>query len=102
MNKVKYEVENHKNSSSGQGMELSPDEYHTFAVYWDENGYTYYVDGKEDGHNPSPVSKVPQFILLSTEVNGYRVGATASVEARLAVGDTFVVDYVRVFDATEE
>ncbi len=89
----------HKMASAGEGMDISLDEYHVFGMLWDENGYTFYVDGVEDGHIDSPVSKTPQFILLSTEVNGYRTNEkTATNEARSAVGDTFVVDYVRVFD----
>ena len=74
-------------------------------MLWMPEGYTFYVDGKQDGKTiAAPVSHVPQFILLSTEVNGYRSSAhTASDEARAAAksGDTFVVDYVRVFDVLE-
>lgn len=89
----------HQSACCGDGMDISVDEYHTFGMLWDENGYTFYVDGVEDGHVDSPVSHIPQFIMLSTEVNGYRsAGHAASDEARAAVGDTFVVDYVRVFD----
>ena len=45
------------------------------------------------------MSHTPQFILISTEVNGYRwKQRSATDEARAAVGDTFVVDHVRVFD----
>ena len=91
--------EDHKQANAGHGMELSLDEYHVFGMLWEEDGYTFYVDGKEDGKTASPVSHIPQFILISTEVNGYRQKErTATEEARLAVGDEFIVDYVRVFD----
>lgn len=89
----------HKYKNAGNGLELDLEVYHTFGMEWNENGYTFYVDGKEDGHVDGPVSHVPQFILISTEVKGYREKEqTATEEAKLAVGDTFVVDYVRVFD----
>lgn len=89
----------HEAAVCGEGMDISLDEYHRFGMLWDENGYTFYVDGVEDGHVSSPVSHIPQFILISTEVNGYRAAAhTATDEARAAVGDEFIVDYVRVFD----
>ena len=56
-----------------------------------------------DGHTGTDkigVSEVPSFILISTEVKGYRNAENAPTEeAKLAVGDTFTVDYVRVFDA---
>ncbi|MBQ8509563.1 MAG: glycoside hydrolase family 16 protein [Clostridia bacterium] len=90
----------HVRVDTGKGASgLNLDEYHTFAMLWNEDGYTYYIDGVEDGHVDGPVSQIPQFILISTEVQGYR-GANhcASDAAKLAVGDTFVVDYVRVFD----
>lgn len=90
----------HKAAIAGKGAEgLSLDEYHTFAVEWNEDGYTFYIDGVCDGHTDGPVSKIPQFILLTTEVHGYRTAAhCASPQAKLAVGDKFIVDYVRVFD----
>ena len=70
-------------------------------MLWTEEGYTFYVDGIEDGHSSSPVSKTPQFILLSTEVNGYRsdeYAPTKEAKAAAKAGDEFIVDYVRVFD----
>ncbi len=96
--------EDHKDKIAGEGMELSTDEYHTFGMLWTKEGYTFYVDGKEDGHIEGPVSHRPQFILISTEVKGYRDKIhTATEEARQAAkeGDCFVVDYVRVFDKVE-
>ena len=59
------------------------------------------MDGKEDGHIPGPISKIPQFILISTEPRGYRMEdhrPTAEAFEAARVGDTFAVDYVRVFD----
>ncbi len=83
----------------GKGATLSLDEYHYFGMLWTEEGYTFYIDGKEDGHSNEYVSSAEEFILLSTEVNGYREQAmTATDEARKAVGDQFIVDHVRVFD----
>ncbi len=91
--------DDHMEADAGTGMDISPDEFHTFGMLWTPEGYTFYVDGKEDGHVSAPVSKIPQFILLSTEVNGYRQKELAPTEeAKRAVGDEFVVDYVRVFD----
>ncbi|MBR2467329.1 MAG: glycoside hydrolase family 16 protein [Clostridia bacterium] len=84
------------------GKDVSREAWHTFGLLWDESGYTFYVDGEEDGRITEPVSKTPQFILISTEVQGYRrEDHTPTKEARAAVGDTFLVDYVRVFDIIE-
>ncbi len=85
------------------GMEGMDDgEYHTFGLLWDESGYTFYVDGKADGKIEKNISHCPQFILISTEVDGYRHASHAPTEAAYhAIGDTFLVDYVRVFDVIE-
>ena len=91
--------EDHQERVTGGNFEVNLEEYHTFGMLWTEEGYTFYVDGKEDGHIDGPVSKTPQFILLSTEVDGYRKKLHGPTEeAKLAVGDQFIVDYVRVFD----
>lgn len=89
----------HECATAGSGMDISLDEYHLFGMLWEDDGYTFYVDGAEDGRVTNPVSQIPQFILLSTEVNGYRAKErTATDAARAAVGDKFIVDFVRVFD----
>ena len=76
------------------------DEFHRFGLLWDETGYTFYIDGKEDGHIGEYISKRPEFILISTEVKGYRHENHQAVkEAFDLIGkDVFMVDYVRVFD----
>lgn len=79
-----------------EGLDTSV--FHRFGLLWDETGYTFYIDGVEDGHVDADVSQIPEFLLISTEVYGYRKPGHAPIpEAYDAVGDTFVVDYVRVF-----
>lgn len=78
---------------------LATDEYHRFGLLWDESGYTFYIDGEADGHISEHVSHIPEFILISTEVNGYRAADhLPTQEAHAAIGDKFLVDYVRVFE----
>ena len=70
---------------------------HKRHIGWQKEGIRF--DGKEDGHSSDVISKREQFILLTTEINGYRTEAfSATDEARLAAGDEFIVDHVRVFD----
>jgi len=70
---------------------------------WDEEGYTFYVDGKQSGRKlTGGVSHTETFILLGTEVVGYR-GYVPGIyreaeEIRAVKDDRFIVDYVRVFD----
>lgn len=81
------------------GKNVNVEEFHRFGLKWDETGYTFYVDGEEDGKVEEFISNRPQFILITTEPRGYRAdGHQPTDEARAAVGDTFVVDYIRVFD----
>ncbi len=88
-----------KREQVGGDLDIDTDTFHTYGVLWDENGYVFYVDGVEDGRVTTHISHCPQFILISTEVNGYRHATHAPTEeAYAAVGDTFLVDYVRVYD----
>ena len=88
-----------KRTKVGGSLTVSTDEFHYFGVLWTDKGYTFYIDGVEDGHIDADVSNCPEFILISTEVNGYRKEARMPTEeAYGAVGDTFLVDHVRVFD----
>jgi hypothetical protein len=79
---------------------------------WSPDGYVFYCDGKEVSRCGEHVSQVPQFILLTTEIQGYRSVKTG--KAKLLGGgeaasfpfevndkfedDAFIVDFVRVFD----
>jgi len=74
------------------------DEWHRFGMSWDENGYVFYFDGKETARSNEPVSKVEQFILLSTEIQGYRSDIHKTTWTEEELNDRFIVDYVRVFD----
>ena len=81
------------------GKELDKTEFHRFGVKWDETGYTFYIDGEEDGKITEHLTGCPEFIVISTEVQGYRrENHEPCREAYESVGDEFIVDYVRVFD----
>lgn len=90
-------------------LKETADGWHYFGMDWREDGYTFYCDGEVISTADKNVSHVPQFILLTTEIQGYR-----EVRTRLARGekiedakfnikgdfidDAFIVDFVRVFD----
>lgn len=94
-------------------LEETEDGFHTFAMDWRPDGYVFYCDGKEVSRCGQHVSHVPQFILLTTEVQGYRsvkkgkyklLGGGGDVTEPPFViqgefeDDAFICDYVRVFD----
>lgn len=88
-----------KRSRAGGDVNLDEKEFHRFGLLWDETGYTFYIDGKEDGKITEHITARPEFILISTEVKGYRYEDHKPVkEAFENLGDSFLVDYVRVFD----
>ena len=82
------------------GMEgLNQEEYHRFGLLWDETGYTFYIDGVENGKITKFVTARPEFILISTEVRGYRFVEHQPIKAAFEnIGDLFLVDHVRVFE----
>ena len=97
--------------------EETEDGWHYYGVDWNEDGYTFYADGKKigfQGKPDMPVSETEEFILVSTECHGYHRGfgedcgfdghgdVWAGHPVRELVNavlpDEFVVDHVRVFD----
>lgn len=90
----------------GRGIMLDKSEYHVFGCLWEPDGYTMYVDGRQKdvkvGRGPGEaVSDVEQFILISTECKWYRnehATGKGVPELKDALGDEFIVDYVRVYD----
>ena len=71
----------HRHQRAGEGAKgLSLDGYHLFGVEWNDEGYTFYIDGRADGHVPGPVSQCPEFILIGTEVQGYRNAGHAPMQ----------------------
>ena len=83
----------------GYDLEETEDGWHYFGMDWQEDGYVFYCDGKEVSRTNQTVSHVPQFILLTTEVQGYRkkIPAPVKVEGEF-IDDAFICDFVRVFD----
>ena len=77
---------------------VEDDQYHTFGMEWNEDGYTFYFDGKVVSVSSTPVSHVEQFILLTTEVQGYRSDKPKTTWTEEELNDCFICDYVRVFD----
>ena len=96
--------DDHQHVGSGERkLEETPDGFHVFGLDWSENGYVYYIDGKESWRVEGPVSRHEQFILVSTECMGYRNSDQPDEKLKKAVlPDYFIVDYVRVYDEVKE
>ena len=81
-------------------LKPTDDDFHVYGLDWSRDGYRFYVDGELSAYMPGPVSDTEQFILVSTECNGYRYNPPAPCRELLetVLPDAFVVDYVRVYD----
>ena len=92
-------------------LTLDPGPFHRFGMLWEEDGYSFFVDGAQRGpkvgRGPGEfVSRTDCFLLISTELKGFRGGN--SIETGMdgdrdgafeaLADDAFEVDYVRVFD----
>lgn len=77
------------------------DQYHRVGLEWSPEGYRFYFDGKETAHSDAPISNAEQFVLLTTEIKGYRKGIEPTFTEE-DLQDRFLCDYVRVFDEIRE
>lgn len=77
------------------------EEYNTYGLEWNEDGYIFYINGIETGRSDFGVSKAPEWLILSVEVGGNNAQPTdnwagAAVDKNTVLTD-FIVDYVRVY-----
>ena len=87
-------------------VRLDETQFHTFGMLWEPDGYTFFIDGRQHGEKVGQgegeaVSQTEEFILLTTEAKWYRndrMTGAGVPELEAALGDEFVVDYVRVYD----
>ena len=89
-------------------LALDKTAFHHFGMLWEPDGYTFYVDGRRHGPKVGmgegeAVSQTDEFVLITTEAKWYRnermTGeGVPELEAAWKAGDTFDVDFVRVFD----
>ena len=105
-----YGPQYHDDGRVKYALEKTPDDWHVFAMDWRPDGYVFYCDGKEVSRTNTHVSQVPQFILLTTEILGYRSAKKYAASGETPpfviqgdfVDDAFIADYVRVFDRVEK
>ncbi len=87
--------------------DLDPGEWHYFGMDWQPDKYVFYYNGREISRCTENISQVPEFILLTTEIQGYRGGkAWEGKEPPYIIqgeftDDCFIADFVRVFDRVE-
>ncbi len=90
-------------------LALDKTQYHVFGLLWEPDGYTIYIDGRRRGPKVGrgkgeAVSETEEFILLTTEAKWFRnnrMTGKGVPELESALGDEFLVDYVRVYDIVD-
>lgn len=88
-------------------MQLDTDEFHVFGMLWEPDGYTMFVDGKQHGEKYTKhVSQTEEFVLITTECKWFRNNhmtgkGVPELPAAVKANDSFVVDYVRVYDLAD-
>lgn len=73
------------------------DGWHTFGLWWAEDAYRFYIDGRETWRTDAGgICREPLYLKLSDEI-----GSWAGKIDEAALPDEFLVDYVRVYDLEE-
>ena len=85
--------------------------FNTYGVYWDENGYEFYVNGERTRKTSFEPTTAAQYLWLSVEISGEMTGAdpanpdnvytwggeiTSNPEGQDFVSE-FVIDYVKCY-----
>ncbi len=78
------------------------EEFNTYGIEWDEDGYTFYINGIKTGSSDfGGASRVSEYMILSVEVGGAgAVPGESWAGATLSPGGEvtdFVIDYVRAY-----
>lgn len=66
--------------------------YHTFALEWTEQKYTFFIDGLKFHETAEGLSHIDQYMILSMEIPPKLEGLKNA-----CAPDTFYVDYVKVY-----
>jgi len=82
----------HKQAGTKAFVDNIEQDFHTFGLLWTDKEYIFYVDGKETWRTTEALSKIPEYIILSTELTGFGGNPTQGTYP-----DSVIYDYVRVY-----
>ena len=92
-----YDPEYHQSSARKVYLPGVMEGWHTFSLWWTPDKYFYYVDGvKTWSHNYGGICQKPGELIISDEI-----GSWAGDIKKAALPDSFLVDYVRVYNLQE-
>lgn len=77
------------------GIKLDDEQFHTFSLFWDQNGFQFMVDGKKTWKVNNLNTKAKMFLIISVEV-----GPTEDWvrnPADVLTEECLIVDFVKVY-----
>ncbi len=90
----------HKTLGSGELKNGQLGGYHTYGLLWTPDGYTFYIDGEETWHIGEAVSHVPEYVILSTEIEDKGWAGdipTGGYGPFETTKNKMLVDYIRIY-----
>ncbi|MFA6564372.1 MAG: glycoside hydrolase family 16 protein [Verrucomicrobiia bacterium] len=79
-----------------------PGEWHTYALHWTPERYTFYYDGKEQWTTTNAVSRRSEYLLLTCEITAEGWAGNCPAEGYGSLADSktkMEVDWIRVWQA---
>jgi len=70
--------------------------FHIFGFLWDDNGGTFYIDGKQAGHLNIPYTVAKNFIVIGSELSNHQFEWTYFLPKELNQ-NVMEIDYIRVY-----
>ncbi len=70
--------------------------FHTFAVEWTPESYTFFVDGYKFYEVHEAISQIEEYIILSMEP------PQQEEISKMKLPDEYIIDYVRVYKKKEQ
>jgi beta-glucanase (GH16 family) len=88
----------HKSAGTNMTIQALTEGFHTYGLWWTAEEYVFYVDGLEVWRTAAGgVSQAPEYLKLTEEI-----GPWAGDIRHAELPDYFEVDYVRVYEMSEE
>jgi beta-glucanase (GH16 family) len=88
----------HKSAGTNTTIRALIEGFHTYGLLWTPQECVFYVDGKEVWRTTAGgVSQMPEYLKLTEEI-----GAWAGDLRKAELPDHFEVDYVRVYEMSQQ
>lgn len=90
----------HQSVGSGPLLNGRLNGYHTYGLLWTPEEYIFYIDGKETWRTSAAMSHVPEYVILSTEIEDKGWAGDIPPDGYGSFAETrniMYVDYIRIY-----